>query len=525
MVTELPTLYPHQEEMRDKLKAALFQYRRAVLCAPPGTGKTRLAKWILASYANRPQLETQSGKALFVVHRRGLVDNAANSFSEVPQLPHGVVMSKRKTNLMESVQVASIDTLNAWYVDGDKYLGDTFDLIAFDECHSHISKLRSFLAPHDAKRAAHNLTPAYVLGLSATPQHMELNQVFKTIVKGKDPQWLIDNNFLSPFRYFRCTQGKVSKLVKSGDDYTGKSVSEAMEGLAGNMVEDWLRLAKGRATVGFFPRRSHAQEAMEMFRAAGVNAMYVDGNTPDDERLAMFSDLNEGRIDYIANVGVIERGTDIPRIGCVQMCVFVGSIVRWLQMIGRGSRIHAAVPDCIVLDHGDGVEKGWFFEDTVQWSLDWGERPAKTHVSAPTVQCPSCGLSYRGGKCVCGYEPTRKEHKAQGLEFVGGELQEVKRKEAKPKKQKTCEQLMISALFAAAHLNRSYSSAVMMAKSAAMKQGTKMRVPATVEIGGVRYKMLRYGDADCKRKVKELYGALDGNVSREKNPYKESLFQ
>lgn len=918
MVIELPSLYPHQEAMRDESREKLRRFGRVVLCAPPGTGKTRISKWILGSFSNRPQAEGESGKALFVVHRRGLVDNASNSFGQIPSLPHGVIMSQRKTNLSQSVQVASIDTMNAWYCEGGQYTGDPYDLIVFDECvsgdsiietdigriridqvselnpsqvlsysdekgvhfarilnwkhsgvrdtlevhthvgkiqctpdhqiytrrgwleaqfvldtdeilvcadaerhqyqadysgmvindaqhdnscptsstnltashrcvpadaerkpsrcttalirgrgivalnsastqrgmttatvisylnsrrlkdkrsserclaiprsgirtscrrphgslvhmglsrrnglntrqgscialgqrhasptmqagakspyahqrhairhlskstnllrgvgkrpfrvsgwirletsglrgglatmdrrtrpassctqrdfpnrktisslngfvttlerqqsatitekentlsgspvghklksdtvsgntfqgvcntnwfrvtkivpanqvavydievekshcffannllvhncHAHVSKLRSMLGPHDAKRAAHGLKPAYVLGLSATPQHKDLNQIFKTIVRGPSPQLLIDNGHLSSFRYFRATQGNKGLLVKKGDEYTEDSVSAAMQGLSGDLLKDWMRHASDRATVGFFPRRSHALEAAEMFNAAGVKAMYLDGNTPDDERLQMFSDLNEGRIQYIANVGVIERGTDIPRIGCVQMCTFIGSIVRWLQMIGRGSRIHPDVPDCLVLDHGDGVQKGWFFEDTVQWSLDWGERPEKTHQAAPTIQCPKCGLSYRGGKCRCGYEPSKKERKAQGLEFLGGELQEVQKPEKK-KKLKSNEKLMIDALYQAAHTGRSFSTACAMARKAAEKQGTyDFTVPAYVTVGDTLYKMIPWGHADSKLPVKLTYGAFAKNYSLDANPYRE----
>lgn len=93
--------------MRDEIRKALFQQRRAILCAPPGTGKTRMAKWIMGSYANRPKSEGQSGFSLFVVHRRGLVDNASNSFSESPELPHSVIMSGRDTDFDHSVHVAS----------------------------------------------------------------------------------------------------------------------------------------------------------------------------------------------------------------------------------------------------------------------------------------------------------------------------------------------------------------------------------------------------------------------------------
>lgn len=517
---ELPVLWSHQETMLNNVRAAMARYRRVVLQAPPGTGKTRLSKYILTSYSNRPQLDGESGHALFAVHRRGLVDNASNSFNERPRLPHGLIMSQRKTNSVESVQVGSIDTVNAWYVDDASYTGTTFDIVVFDETHSHVSKLRTMLAAHDAKRAAHNLRPTFVLGLSATPQNKELHEVYSHIVRGPSPQWLIDNKFLKPFRYFSGTHGKASKLVKRGDDYTEQSISEAMEGLAGDMVRDWLNLAAGRATVGFFPRRTHAQEAVELFVAAGVKAVYLDGNTPDEERLKMFDDLNNGIIDYIANVGIVERGTDIPRIGCVQMCVFVGSIVRWLQMIGRGSRLHPDVPDCLVLDHGDGVKKGWFFEDEVAWTLEWGDRPSKTHKAAPTIQCPQCSAQYRGGKCKCGYEPTKRERKSQGLDFIGGELVEIEKKDRKKSEPDSCEKILLNCLYRAGRSGRTVKQAIGMSFSDAKKQGTEFRVPAVFEVGSSRFKTVPYGHTDETRKVSDVYGFTVKNYDADANPWR-----
>ena len=81
--------------------------------------------------------------------------------------------------------------------------------------------------------------------------------------------------------------------------------------------------------------------------------------------------------------------------------------------------------------------------------------------------------------------------------------------------------MMIAALYAAANTNRTFAAACMIAREAAEKQGTKMRVPAVVEIGGVRYRMIPYGSDFSKRKVKDTYGALVGNTSREANPYRD----
>jgi len=520
-VIDTPTLYPHQQTMVEDLRASLAKHRRVILCAPPGTGKTRVAKFVMGSFANREPKAANSGRAVFTVHRRGLVDNASSSFLESPTLPHGVIMAGVKPKGWRKVQVASIDTKNSWYCEGGSYTSEyTYDLIVFDECHSHISKLRTFLASHDKKRESLGLSPAFVIGLSATPQHKELNKVFAEIVNGPEPEWLIENGYLSPFRYFQCTRGNLSKLVRRGDDYTSESVGEAMTGLSGDRVRDWRKYAEGRATVGFFPLRVTAMEAMATLQAAGIRAEYVDGETKDDDRKKVFKRLGAGEIDYICNVGVIERGTDIPKVSCVQMCTAVGSVVRWRQMIGRGSRVHPEKTDCIVLDHANGIRDHGFFEDSIAWSLEWGERPSKDHTPRDSIECPSCGAVYRGGKCgSCGYEPTPKERQKQGLEFDGSELREVTRKERPKAKKQTCEQIMISALYMAGKKGRTFGQAWHIARHLAKSQGMEFKVPATFEVGGREYRPIPYGDADAYRKVRDTYGFTVGRLEPENNPY------
>jgi len=521
-MTELPSLYPHQVDMIDSTRTALMKHHRVILCAPPGVGKTRIAKHVLGAYLNRDKRANESGHALFAVHRRGLTFNASNSLNESPSLSHGLIMAGCETSPQEHVQVASIDSANSWYCEGGEYTTNwTYDLCILDETHAHVSKFRTFLDAHDAKRRELGLAPAFVLGLSATPQHKELGKIYNQIVTGPSPQWLIDNGYLSPFRYFQCTKGQLGLLVRRGDDYTSDSVSAAMQGLAGDLVRDWKRLAEGRATVGFFPRRAHAYEAMELLRSNGIDAHYVDGETPDEERQDLFNRLNDGKIDYICNVGVIERGTDIPRIGCVQMCTAVGNVVRWRQMTGRGSRVHPAKRDCIILDHANSIRQFGFFEDDIEWTLEWGERPSKTHSPRATVECPQCGAIYRGGRCrQCGYEPTPRECKAQGLEFMGGELREVERRERQSKKKKTCEEMMIAGLYTAGKRNGTFGQAWHIAKKIAERQGTKFRVPATVEVAGRRYRTIPYGHPDGKLRIRDTYGFTVGKHADEDNPYR-----
>lgn len=502
----LPELYPHQEAMRDQTRAALARHGRVILCAGCGVGKTRIAKWILGASANRKPGERASGKSLFVVQGRPLVGNASSSFAESPELPHGVIMSGEETAYGKRIQVASIDTVLSWLIENDSYPSDiTFDLVVADETEHHFRKIARFLKYHDARRESLGLHKAYVIGLTATPKAVGLSDVYQEIVQGPSTRWLIDNGFLSPFRYFRATEGHLEKLVKRGGEFTHKSECEAMDGLSGDLVRDWKRFAEGRPTVGFFPRRTHAREAMDELEAAGLRCAYVDANTPDELRWAAYRSLNAGYIDYLCNVNLVGRGTDIPAIACVQLCVAIASVVPYLQKVGRGSRKHPEKNDCIVLDHGGNIQRLGFFEDERTWSLDTSVKDPGSAGARPTIECPKCSAIYRGGKCRnCGYEPTPRERRAKGLEFNGNELVEVKPREATAKK-KTPEQLMIAALYQAGQSGRTWKQAVGIFYTKCEEQGGKQRVPGTVEVGGNRYRMIRRGDPDGGRRVAALY--------------------
>jgi len=508
-VIELPDLYLHQSDQKERVRAALAKHGRVILNAPQGGGKTRMSKWILGAAMNRKPGEKASGRYLWCVHRRGLVDNAVASFGEAPQLPHGTIMSGADTSYGHQIQVASIDSLLSWFIESDKYRSDlTFDLIIFDESHSHVSKLARFLKYHDAKRESLGLHAAYVIGLTATPQAKGLADIYKEIIPGPPTKWLIEQGYLSPFRYFAATQGKLGLLVKRGGEFTKDSVSAAMNGMAGDLVRDWKRFAEGRPTLGFFPRRSHAREAAQELEAAGLRVEYVDGETDDDERRRIFRRLNDHETDYLVNVQVVERGTDIPRIGCVQLCVATNSLVRYRQLIGRGSRRHPAKKDCYILDHGNNVKRMapyGLFEDDPPWSLDITTKNPGEAGTRPTIECPRCSAIYRGGRCAnCGYEPTPRERRAQGLDFDGSELKEFI-PEKKPPSVRSAEDLMVSAMYIAGKSGRTWRQCCGIFKGLNEKQGSNYRVPSQVTVGGCQYRMIRYGSRDSNRRVSILY--------------------
>ncbi|MGH9931010.1 MAG: DEAD/DEAH box helicase [Pyrinomonadaceae bacterium] len=514
MIT-LPNLYPHQESLRDSTRAALAKHGRVILHGDCGLGKTRIAKWIMGASVNRDPLPNQSGFSLFVVQGRPLVRNASESFSQEPELRHGIIMSGESPAYGCRTQVASIDTALSWFIENGEYRPDmTFDLIIQDEADNHLPKFARFLKVHDAKREQLGQHPAYVIGPTATPRAQGLADVYRGMVHGPTAQWLIDNQFLSPIRYFRGTPGKLGLLVMRGGEYTSDSEAAAMDGLSGDLVRDWKRHAECRPTVGFFPRRSHARNAMAELTTAGLRVAYVDCETPDEERSSIFWALDNYKIDYLCNVDIVGRGTDVPAISCIQLCVAMGSVRPFLQKIGRGTRFnpekYPGKKDLVVIDHALNVGRSpgrhGFYEDDRDWSLDITTKEPGDHKSRPTIECPRCSAIYRGGRCrQCGYEPSQRERRGQGLDFDGTELKEVTREERKPAAVQSAEALMISALYKAGKSGRTWRQCCGIFKSLCAKHGTSYRVPSRVTVGGHAYSCPRWGDDNTNRRVSQLF--------------------
>ena len=502
----LPVLRDYQTEFVNELRQVMRNHNRIIACSPTGSGKSTIAKYIIGAS------HVKNCRAVIAVHRRGLVDNIVDTFKRAPILPHGVIMSGRPTDWSKPVQVASIDTLLSWYVKKNYQSNTTFDLVVYDEAHTHVPKFKKWLDAHDEKRLELGLKPAFTMGLTATPMAAGLSSVYQQIVKGPSVQWLIDSGFLVPMKYYQAKHlGRLDSLKKQGDGFTNASLQLAFDGLAGDMVKDWREKANGRQTVGFFSRLSHAREAMETFNANGVSAEYIDGETSDERRRVLFNGLQNGDFQYLCNVGIVDRGTDIPAIQCIQLCTAVNSITRLIQILGRGARPNPGKSECVVIDHGGSIARlNTFFEDDIEWVLESEKEKDLEYEGRPVIACPQCGVQYRGGACAkCGYSPTPKERASQGLEFVGGELVEIKKREKGEKKQ-TCEQLLINALYRAGRSGRTWKQAWGMARREAEKQGTLFRVPAEFSVGGRKYKSIPYGDPNGARRVSSLFDGVFG---------------
>jgi Helicase conserved C-terminal domain len=76
----------------------------------------------------------------------------------------------------------------------------------------------------------------------------------------------------------------------------------------------------------------------------------LDGTTPIDERRGILARLRTGETPVVCNCAVLTEGFDEPSVDCIIIARPTKSKPLYIQMVGRGTRIHPGKPDLLVLD-------------------------------------------------------------------------------------------------------------------------------------------------------------------------------
>jgi DNA repair protein RadD len=398
--------------------------RRILLVSPTGSGKTVIFSDIVRSYVQRGR------RVLVLAHRREIITQTVGKLRDCGLDP-GIIQAGFADDPLAVLQVASISTLHARAIRGNKLALPPADLLVVDECH------------HATARTWRTIIDSYpdavLLGLTATPCRGDgrgLGGIFGTMIECPQVQELIEAEFLVPTRAYAPSIPDLTGVTVQAGDYVENQLADRMDKpqLVGDIVTHWHRLAEGRRTVVFATGVQHSIHIRDEFRKSGVSADHLDGSTPKDERDEILLKLACGAIDVVTNCMVLTEGWDMPEIGCVVLARPTKKMGLYRQMVGRVLRPAPGKPDAIVIDHSGAVHRLGFAEDHVEWTLD-PERSAEnpTHAkrsaqgsTSRLVDCSSCGALRAGGEACphCGFKPAPP---AKYVPFVDANLDLVDR--------------------------------------------------------------------------------------------------
>lgn len=386
--------------------------RTVLLVLPTGSGKSILASYI-ASH--------EEGYIWVVAHRKELLTQLSDAL-KLAKIKHGMVKAGLPFDPKQRVQVASIQTLAKRH-----QLLPTPSLIIYDESHHLPSRV--------AKATVQSYPNTRVLGLSATPLRLNgqgLDEVFDHMIVGPTVRWLTDNGFLSPAEYYAPpTVADTTSLHIRAGDYAKEESEAVMDKptVTGDAVEHYRRICDGVPMLVFCTSVAHAKHVADQYSAEGYRASSVDGSMSDEDRKDRIQGLASGKYQIITSCELIGEGLDVPVVGAVQMLRPTASLGLFLQMVGRGLRIHDLKKVTYVLDHVNNVRRHGFATTVHEWSLEGRTKRAKKASEPALRTCGSCFLAHEPAPVcpLCGFIYPKKT--LARIETVDGKL--VKLEETK----------------------------------------------------------------------------------------------
>jgi len=357
-----------QQKIIDEFPSIIQKYRKFILKAPTGAGKTVLASEIVERFY-------PDKKIIVLCHRLVLLEQLQEALGR----KHAV---RKLTGADKGPAFDGYDILLSTNLRAKELLSDAIskaDLIIVDEAHR--------VSPNGAayKRIIDDFNEngkieAQFMGLTASPERItndqadQLNLAFDTIIDCANIEDLIDEGVLVKPVYrphfvhdldlddIDVSSGDfpVSKLspaiIKSSMiDYAVWSYNEEREKVEGKPISAW-----------FCADISVAEATLATIQACDIDAVIVTAGTPIKERMEVLGRHEKGEIEAVVSVGVLIEGWDNPNCNIIVHLRPTLSKVLWGQSVGRGLRSAPGKEKCIIID----VSSNWSTFGPVE-KLEW----------------------------------------------------------------------------------------------------------------------------------------------------------
>ena len=360
--------------------------------APTGAGKTIIFSKCLEYFAEKGL------KCLVLAHRGELVRQAADKLRRATGIECAVFSAYLKSKELGPITVASIQSLANYKDELD------FDIVIIDECHrvpdkSKESQYGTVLKKLDAR----------LIGFTATPYRLDSGLIYG------EGEWWISLNYQIPLRQlideghlvdYRHKTTIATKRIASGlksvkttaGEYNEKQSSELMTQTA-NIHSIKNTVQEEKSIVVFCVSIDHAEAVAAILDDFAI--VHSKMSSADREENLRRFDAGEAR--WMLNVGVLTEGWDCSRVDCIVLARPTKSTALYVQMVGRGLRLHPGKEFCTIYDLvGCHDEFGFVDDPQIITDDERGEGEAKPKVCpecfsvvpAAVKICPDCGFEF-----------------------------------------------------------------------------------------------------------------------------------
>lgn len=347
-------------------------HRKALVVMATGTGKTRCA----ISIVDVLQRANWVKNVLFLADRKTLVGQAATAFKKyLPDSSLSALSEEKEEDRDFSAKIilSTYKTLLNLIDSDDKKFGiGRFDLIIVDECHRSV---------YNRYKAIFNYFDCLMLGLTATPREQVDASTYELFEMGKgEPTFAYDYATAVSEDYLvnYYPMDKTTNLLKNGLKYEDLSdeqkeeyetlfsdedgnfpsqlnkeafLSQVMNNgtidlVLNTLMSDGLYVNSGERlgkTIIFAAKHEHAQRIVDRFKflypEKGDNfCQLIDYSV--NYAQTRIDDFKEPEKEPIIAVSVdmLDTGVDVPEIVNLVFFKRVFSVIKFWQMIGRGTR-------------------------------------------------------------------------------------------------------------------------------------------------------------------------------------------
>ncbi|MFO0945616.1 MAG: DEAD/DEAH box helicase family protein [Planctomycetota bacterium] len=356
------------EAVRRVVERFAEKKRKALLVLATGTGKTRVA----ISLCDAMVKTNWAKRILFLCDRRALRTQAKNAFTEyLPSLPLTIVTGASAGNTNDRIFLGTYPAMMKIYQSFDVGF---FDLIIADESHRSLyNRYRQIFGYFDCFQVGLTATPVDFVArntfeiFQCEPGDPTVNFTYKEAIEHR-PAYLVPfkvethtTEFLREgIKYSKMSEEQRRQLEEDEElpeaiEYEQAHVDKIVYNkdtnrqILRNLMEHGIRVANGSRlgkTIIFARSMKHARLLRELFDQMypQYGGKFCEVIVSDDPRAeSLIADFKgEGTnpdLTIAISVDMLDTGVDVPE--CVNL-VFakpVYSIVKFWQMIGRGTRL------------------------------------------------------------------------------------------------------------------------------------------------------------------------------------------
>ncbi|MCY4200591.1 MAG: DEAD/DEAH box helicase [Rhodobacteraceae bacterium] len=362
------SLRPYQKRAVDDILTELETHGRALLHAPTGAGKTRMAMSVVSLHLrkNAPTM------VLWLAPTKELVVQAAEDFSVAWKFQGDVDAAviqwrgggerfsdgttiRRNTVIVAGIQMAGQSVSSDPWI--EQSLLDRVSLVVFDEAHHSVAP--SFRSLVESILGGAGVAERKLLGLSATPGRANTDETKRLVEMyegrkvsvgdgGNPVRFLVDNGYLA--RAAIKTHGFSGAPAPDGQgaEYSDRALARLGEDRERNqqiilLVQELFDQGHKRVIV-FTPSVDSAEECAAAMRDRGyAYAHAVSGKTPMEARDHYTRTFQKSVASIpchqaLFNCNVLTAGFDAPETSAAVIGLPTKSAVRLQQMVGRALR-------------------------------------------------------------------------------------------------------------------------------------------------------------------------------------------